>query len=48
MTCCVPQDPINPYGKSKKMAEDVIRDFARANPKMAVTLLRYCPQVLNK
>lgn len=35
------QHPINPYGKSKKMAEDVIIDYARTNKKMAVTILRY-------
>ncbi|CAI5996571.1 unnamed protein product [Closterium sp. NIES-64] len=35
------QAPINPYGKSKKMAEDVILDYARANPRLAATILRY-------
>lgn len=36
-----PQNPINPYGKAKKMAEDVIKDYARTNSKLAVTILRY-------
>ncbi|CAI5464223.1 unnamed protein product [Closterium sp. Yama58-4] len=35
------QAPINPYGKSKKMAEDVILDYARTNPRLAATILRY-------
>ncbi|KAK6917997.1 NAD(P)-binding domain [Dillenia turbinata] len=35
-----PQVPINPYGKAKKMAEDIILDFSR-NSKMAVMILRY-------
>ncbi|OAY71804.1 putative UDP-arabinose 4-epimerase 1 [Ananas comosus] len=35
-----PQVPINPYGKAKKMAEDIILDFStRSN--MAVMILRY-------
>jgi len=36
------QKPINPYGKAKKMAEDLIKDYARTNKKLAVTLLRCC------
>lgn len=35
-----PQVPINPYGKAKKMAEDMILDFSK-NSKMAVMILRY-------
>ncbi|GAB2280898.1 UDP-arabinose 4-epimerase 1 [Dionaea muscipula] len=35
-----PQVPINPYGKAKKMAEDIILDFAK-NTNMAVMILRY-------
>ncbi|CAM6102891.1 unnamed protein product [Calypogeia fissa] len=37
------QVPINPYGKAKKMAEDIIKDYAYAdtNKQMAVTILRY-------
>lgn len=35
-----PQHPINPYGKAKKMAEDIILDFHK-NSDMAVMILRY-------
>ncbi|KAG0497564.1 hypothetical protein HPP92_002255 [Vanilla planifolia] len=35
-----PQFPINPYGKAKKMAEDMILDFSRTT-NMAVMILRY-------
>ncbi|KAI3836559.1 hypothetical protein MKW92_043249 [Papaver armeniacum] len=35
-----PQIPINPYGKAKKMAEDIILDFSK-NSDMAVMILRY-------
>ncbi|KAK1284737.1 putative UDP-arabinose 4-epimerase 3 [Acorus calamus] len=34
------QAPINPYGKAKKMAEDIILDFSKNN-NMAVMILRY-------
>ncbi|PRQ52292.1 putative UDP-arabinose 4-epimerase [Rosa chinensis] len=34
------QVPINPYGKAKKMAEDIILDFSK-NSNMAVMILRY-------
>ncbi|KAF4391028.1 hypothetical protein CsatB_001464 [Cannabis sativa] len=34
------QFPINPYGKAKKMAEDMILDFSK-NSDMAVMILRY-------
>ena len=33
------QAPINPYGKAKKMAEDIILDFSRRSD-MAVMILR--------
>ncbi|KAI3764178.1 hypothetical protein L2E82_14181 [Cichorium intybus] len=35
-----PQNPINPYGKAKKMSEDIIQDFHK-NSDMAVMILRY-------
>ncbi|KAJ6796296.1 putative UDP-arabinose 4-epimerase 3 [Iris pallida] len=35
-----PQRPINPYGKAKKMAEDIILDYSK-NTDMAVMILRY-------
>ncbi|XP_072958348.1 probable UDP-arabinose 4-epimerase 1 [Typha angustifolia] len=35
-----PQVPINPYGKAKKMAEDIILDFSKRSD-MAVMILRY-------
>ncbi|KAH9324046.1 hypothetical protein KI387_004224 [Taxus chinensis] len=35
-----PQVPINPYGKAKKMAEEIIRDYARSSD-LGVTILRY-------
>ncbi|XP_052304119.1 UDP-arabinose 4-epimerase 1 isoform X2 [Populus trichocarpa] len=35
-----PQLPINPYGKAKKMAEDIIIDFSKTTD-MAVMILRY-------
>ncbi|TYJ12806.1 hypothetical protein E1A91_A10G006000v1 [Gossypium mustelinum] len=34
------QVPINPYGKAKKMAEDMILDFSK-NSDMAIMILRY-------
>ncbi|PWZ38826.1 putative UDP-arabinose 4-epimerase 2 [Zea mays] len=38
-----PQNPINPYGKAKKMAEDIILDFTKSKKQsnMAVMILRY-------
>eukprot|EP00267_Zea_mays_P028103 XP_008657692.1 probable UDP-arabinose 4-epimerase 1 [Zea mays] len=38
-----PMFPINPYGKAKKMAEDVILDFSKSKKldMMAVMILRY-------
>ncbi|KAL3849054.1 hypothetical protein ACJIZ3_010936 [Penstemon smallii] len=35
-----PQVPINPYGKAKKMAEDIILDFSKTSD-MAIMILRY-------
>lgn len=35
-----PQFPINPYGKAKKMAEDMILDYSK-NTDMAIMILRY-------
>ncbi|KAJ4705678.1 UDP-arabinose 4-epimerase 1 [Melia azedarach] len=35
-----PQIPINPYGKAKKMSEDIIIDFSKTTG-MAVMILRY-------
>lgn len=40
ITEVTPQLPINPYGKAKKMAEDIILDFHK-NSNMAVMILRY-------
>ncbi|KAL3680000.1 hypothetical protein R1sor_022956 [Riccia sorocarpa] len=37
-----PQVPINPYGKAKKMAEEIIKDYVHVkNADMAVVILRY-------
>lgn len=33
--------PINPYGKAKKMAEDIILDLSKQKPALAVMILRY-------
>jgi UDP-arabinose 4-epimerase len=36
------QNPINPYGKAKKMAEDIILDFTKSKKSnMAVMILRF-------
>ncbi|KAL2482183.1 NAD(P)-binding domain-containing protein [Forsythia ovata] len=40
ITEVTPQAPINPYGKAKKMAEDIILDFSKTSD-MAVMILRY-------
>ncbi|KZV25392.1 UDP-arabinose 4-epimerase 1-like [Dorcoceras hygrometricum] len=40
ITEATPQVPINPYGKAKKMAEDIILDFSKTS-NMAVMILRY-------
>ncbi len=31
----------NPYGETKAMSERILKDTARANPKLSITLLRY-------
>jgi UDP-glucose 4-epimerase len=36
-----PLSPVNPYGRSKMMIEDILRDMARADPEWRVALLRY-------
>lgn len=36
-----PIAPTNPYGRTKAMVEDVIRDWARATPDSSAVLLRY-------
>ncbi|KAL5680105.1 hypothetical protein ACJX0J_006490, partial [Zea mays] len=42
ITEATPQFPINPYGKAKKMAEDIIIDFSNSKgADMAVMILRY-------
>lgn len=33
--------PVNPYGRSKLMVEDLLRDHCGANPDFAVAILRY-------
>lgn len=34
-------NPINPYGHSKKMIEQIIQDYSKANSKFNYTILRY-------
>lgn len=34
-------DPVNPYGRSKFMAEEILRDFCSAEPSWSVAILRY-------
>ncbi|CAK9882698.1 unnamed protein product [Sphagnum jensenii] len=41
ITEITPQVPINPYGKAKKMAEDIIIDYSKINPELRVMILRY-------
>jgi UDP-glucose 4-epimerase len=36
-----PLSATNPYGRSKLIIEDILRDFARANPARRIALLRY-------
>ncbi len=38
-TC--PQSPISPYGRSKHIVEQVLRDYCGANPAASVVMLRY-------
>ncbi len=35
------QSPINPYGRSKLMVEEILTDYAAANPEFAYAALRY-------
>ena len=37
-----PAQPTNPYGRSKHMAEQMLADLQRADPRWAITVLRYC------
>lgn len=37
----IPQDPINPYGRSKLMVEQVLKDYAASKPEFAYAALRY-------
>ena len=41
ITESTPTKPINPYGKSKLYAENVIKDYALTNPKFKTAILRY-------
>ena len=36
-----PQKPINPYGRSKWMVEQILLDYVKANPSFGFTALRY-------
>ncbi len=36
-----PTSATNPYGRSKLMVEEILRDYVAANPEWSVTLLRY-------
>lgn len=44
-TVCYSEDtplhPINVYGRTKLMVEDMLRDMGRANPSLRIALLRY-------
>lgn len=35
------QKPVSPYGRSKLMVEEILRDYAASNPKFAFAALRY-------
>lgn len=41
ITELTPPEPINPYGRSKLMAEQAVRDFAFANKGFQAAILRY-------
>ncbi len=36
-----PLSPMNTYGRTKLMVEDILRDLKKANPEMQIALLRY-------
>jgi UDP-glucose 4-epimerase len=36
-----PLAPVNPYGRTKLMIEDILRDMAKADPSLNLALLRY-------
>lgn len=36
-----PTLPINPYGRAKLMSEQIVRDYARADPALRATVFRY-------
>ncbi|KAH8938298.1 hypothetical protein BDL97_16G075200 [Sphagnum fallax] len=35
------QVPVNPYGRSKKLAEEIIKDYSDSNPQFSAAILRY-------
>lgn len=37
----MPLNPINVYGRTKLMVEDILRDIKRSNPSMGIAILRY-------
>ncbi len=37
----LPSAPVHPYGRTKMMIEDILRDMARADPAARIALLRY-------
>ncbi|KAL3677057.1 hypothetical protein R1sor_027005 [Riccia sorocarpa] len=36
-----PQIPVNPYGLSKRMAEEVVKDYSNSNKKFSAAVMRY-------
>jgi UDP-glucose 4-epimerase len=40
-TECLPMKPVNVYGRTKLMVEDILRDLKKSNPAWRVALLRY-------
>jgi UDP-glucose 4-epimerase len=39
--CCPIGQPTNPYGRSKLMVEDILRDLAISDPRWSIAILRY-------
>lgn len=37
----MPKQPVNPYGRTKAMIEDILTDLARADDRWSIALLRY-------